>query len=144
MKVTLHSLRNKGYTLVEALMASALLGAMIGSAVALVGTMNLQERAAISGTTALNTLETAGHLWQFGLTPAEVLAVLPTNTNNEFVDNNIVVSSSNAVSFGTAATTTLSNNMGSLENIPCTVTLKDPQGTNNRSVTAQLYRPVLR
>jgi len=144
MKVTLHSPRKKGYTLVEALMASALLGAMIGSAVALVGTMNLQERAAISGTTALNTLETAGHLWQFGLTPAEVLAVLPTNTNNEFVDVNIVVSSSNAVSFGTATTATLSNSMGTLENIPCTVTLKDPQGVNNRSVTAQLYRPVLR
>lgn len=144
MKIHLHSLRNKGYTLVEALMASALLGAMIGGAVALVGTMNLQERTAISGTTALNTLETASRLWQFGLTPAEVLSVLPTNTNNEFVDVNILVSSSNAVTFGTATTATLANSMGSLENIPCTVTMKDPQGTNNRSVTAQVYRPVLR
>ncbi len=144
MKITLHSSRRKGYTLVEALLASAMLGAMIGSAVALVGTMNLQERTAISGTTALNTLETAGHLWQFGLTPTEVLAVLPTNTNNEFVDTTIVVTSSNAVAFGTAGTTTLANSMGSLENISCTVTMKDPQGANNRSVTAQLYRPVLR
>jgi type II secretory pathway pseudopilin PulG len=144
MKISLRSPRNKGYTLVEALMASALLGAMIGGAVALVGTMNLQERTAISGTTALNTLETAARLWQFGLTPTEVQSVMPTNTNNEFVDVNILVTASNAVTFGNATTTTLSSSMGSLENISCAVTMKDPQGTNNRTVTAQVYRPVLR
>ncbi len=144
MKTFHRSRRNKGYSLVEALVASALLGAMIGGAVSMVGTMNLSERSALSGTVALNIQDCAAHLWQLGLTPAEVLSVLPTNTNNEFVDNSLVVSSSNSVTFGTATTATLANTMGSLENISCTVTIKDPQGNNNRTNTVQAYRPVLR
>jgi hypothetical protein len=143
---TLHSSpRNKGYSLVEALVASCLLGAMIGGAVALMGTMNLQERVSTSGTVAYNMQDCAAHLWQLGLTPAEALTVLPTNTNNEFVDNCLVAASSNSVAFGNATTTTLANSMGTLENISCTVTLRDPQGANNtRTNIVQAYRPVLR
>ncbi len=144
MKTFLRSRRNKGYSLVEALVASALLGALIGGAVSMVGTMNLSERSAYAGTVALNMEDCAAHLWQFGLTPTEVLSVLPSNTNNEFVDGALVVTNSNSVVFGGATTTTLANSMGSLENIPCTVTIKDPQGVNNRTNTVQIYRPVLR
>jgi len=144
MKILRRSCRNKGYTLVEALVASALLGAMIGSAVSMVGTMNLSERTAYAGTVALNMQDCAAHLWQFGLTPTEVLSVLPNNTNNEFVDSSLVVTSSNSVVFGVATTTTLANSMGSLENISCTLTIKDQQGVNNRTNVVQIYRPVLR
>jgi hypothetical protein len=144
MKIFRQSRRNRGYTLVEALVASALLGAMIGGAVSMVGTMNLSERTAYAGTVALNMQDCAAHLWQLGLSPTEVLIVLPNNTNNEFVDSSLVVNANNSVTFGTATTTTLANSMGSLENISCSVTIKDQQGVNNRTNTVQVYRPVLR
>jgi hypothetical protein len=144
MKIFPQSRRNRGYTLVEALVASALLGAMIGGAVSMVGTMNLSERTAYAGTVALNMQDCAAHLWQLGLSPTEVLTVLPNNTNNEFVDSSLVVNANNSVTFGTATTTALANSMGSLENISCTVTIKDQQGVNNRTNTVQIYRPVLR
>ncbi len=99
------SFRNKGYTLVETLTASALLAVMIGGAVKLVATMNLQEHVAYNGNVALNMQDCAAHLWQLGLSPTEVLSVLPTNTNNEYVDRAVIVSSANAVSFGAATTT---------------------------------------
>lgn len=146
MKIRLHlsKWRHRGYTLVESLLAAAMLGAMIGGSVAMVGTMNLSERTAYSGTVALNTQTCAARLWQFGLTPTEVLSVLPCVTNNEFLEAAIVPSGVNTVSFGTATTTTLSNSMGSLENISCSVVIEDPQGVNNRTNTVQVYRPVLR
>jgi phage-related baseplate assembly protein len=145
MKTTRHSFfRKKGYTIVEALTASALIAAMLGGAVKLVATMNLQERVATCGNVALNIQDCAARLWQLGLSPTEVTTVLPTNTNNEFIDQAIVVSSSNAVTFGTATTTTLSNSMGTLETVPLSVTVEDPQNVHNNTNTVQVYRPQLR
>ncbi len=148
MKISLHTLRNKGYTLVEALMASALLGAMIGGAVALVGTMNLQERTAISGTVGAQHADCAARLWQFGLSPTEVLSpCCPPIPNNEFVDRTILVSGTNAVDLRQSPTTTTlsSKAWARPKTLPCTVTLmEDPQNTNNRTVTAQVCtRPAL-
>ena len=40
--------------------------------------------------------------------------------------------------------TTLANSMGTLETIPLSITLEDPQGVNNRVNTVQIYRPQLR
>jgi hypothetical protein len=104
----------------------------------------VQESASRAGAVALNIQFCAARLWQIGLSPTEVLSVLPTATNNEFVDGATVAYSGNTVSFGTATTSTLSNSMGTLETIPVSVTIEDPQGYNNRANTVQVYRSQLR
>lgn len=136
--------RPRGYTFAEVLVASALLGMLIGGAVSLVATMQLQERAAHSGTVSLNLQNNAATLWQLGLSTTEVFTILPTITNNEFLDGSLVTSSGNPVAFGTQANTTLANGMGTLETITCTVTLRDPRASINRSSTMQVHRAVSR
>ena len=134
--------RKNGYTFAEVLMAAGLLGIMIGGTVRLIGTMNTAETAAGNGAVGMNILDTAAKLWQLGLSPAEVLSVLPITTNNEILDRSIVADvSGNTVTFGTAGTTALANAMGTLENITVSVSVEDPQGTNNRTTTLTIYRP---
>ncbi|MCE9520141.1 MAG: hypothetical protein K8R87_11395 [Verrucomicrobia bacterium] len=134
--------RKNGYTIAEVLMAAGLLGIMIGGAVRLLGTMNIVESASKNVTVGLNILENAATLWQLGLTPDEVLSVLPTTTNNDTLNLCVIADSSgNTVTFGTAGTTTLANSMGTLENITISVNVEDPQGTNNRTQTVTVYRP---
>ena len=137
--------RKNGYTFAEVLMAAGLLGVMIGGTVRLIGTMNIVESSAGSNAVAMNLLDAAAKLWQLGLSPAEALSVLPISTNNEILDRSVVVDGSgNTVSFGTAGTTTLPNSMGTLENITISVNVEDPQGANNRTATATVYRPTSR
>ena len=44
----------------------------------------------------------------------------------------------------TVSTTTLANSMGTLENISCAVSLRNPTGAANRTLTLQAYRPTFR
>lgn len=144
MKTATHR-RRRGYTIAEVLMAAGLLGVMIGSAVSLIGTMNAAETASRSTSVATNILDCAAQLWQLGLSPAEVRAVLPITTNNEILSRSVVADASgNTVTFGTAGTTTLANSMGTVENITVSVVSQDPQGTSNRTLTATVYRPTSR
>ena len=137
--------RKKGYTLVEVLVASALLGMIIGGAVKVLGTLNISEASSANQAVAINLAENAGRLWQLGLSPTEALSVMPVGTNNEFISKAIVADGSgNSIVFGTAGTTALTGSLGTLENITCTVTTSDPQGTNNRSTSVTVYRPTFR
>jgi hypothetical protein len=134
----------KAYTFAEVLVASALVGIVAGGAVKLMGTMSTSELSARNGTVAINLLDNAAKLWRLGLTPAEVLAVMPAITDNEFVQRGIVDYSGSTVSFGTPGTTVLANSMGTLEYVPISVTAEDPQGANNRGYTVQACRPTAR
>jgi hypothetical protein len=137
--------RKNGYTIAEVLMAAGLLGIMIGGAVRLLGTMNILENTSKNITVGMNILENAATLWQLGLTPTEVLSVLPTTTNNDGLNLCVIADGSgNTVTFGTAGTTTLANSMGTLENITISVNVEDPQGTNNRTQSVTVYRPTSR
>jgi hypothetical protein len=106
--------------------------------------MNLQERAANNYTVALNMQDNAAHLWQLGLTPATAYAILPKTTDNNDLADALVPSSGNSVSFGTAGSVVLSNSMGTLETIPCTLTILNPTGNSNRSQTVTVCRPSYR
>lgn len=136
--------RKNGYTFAEVIMAAGLLGVMLGGTVKLMGTMNTAETAATNGAVGINLLDAAAKLWQLGLSPAEVLSVLPSTTNNDTLDRTVVASSGNTVSFGTAGTTTLANSMGTVENITISVTFQDPQNSNNQVKTVTIYRPTAR
>lgn len=136
-----------GYSFAEVLVASALLGLAIGGAVSLTATMTTQNAASLSSAVAQNYQDNASRVWQLGLTPAEVLAVMPHVTDNADLQNAIVPTGTapgSQVSFGTAGTTTLANSMGTLENVPCTLTLRNPTGGTNRTLTLQVYRPTIR
>jgi prepilin-type N-terminal cleavage/methylation domain-containing protein len=131
----------RGYSLAEVLVASAVISLAIGGGIRLVATMGVQERAANDYSVATNIQDNAAMLWQLGLSPAEVNAILPSTLNNTDLANAVVPSSNVPVTWGTSGTTTLANSMGSVETITCTVTILNPTGGTNRSRTIQLCRP---
>ena len=133
----------RGYTLAEVLVASALIGLAIGGGIRLVATMNTQEKASNDYSVALNIQDNAGRLWQLGLSPAEVNALLPSTTNNNDLDGSVVATSNVAVTWSTSSTTTLPSNMGTLETIDCTVTVRHPTGGTNQTHTIHLCRPTV-
>ncbi len=137
----LRSKQPRGYSFAEVLVASAFIGAAIGGAVKMLATMNLQERASNNYTLALNMQDNAAHLWQLGLSPATTYSILPTTTNNNDLAAALLVTSGNAVTFGTAGTVVLTNSMGTLETIPCTLTILNPTGGTNQAQTVTVCRP---
>lgn len=139
--------KKNGYSFAEVLVASGLLGLAIGGAVALSATLNTQFTTAQTFTIAQNYQENAAQLWQLGLTPAEVLAVMPHVSDNADLQAAIVPSGTGVGSqftFGTAGTTTLANSMGTLESITNSINIRNPVGTTNRTLTLQVHRPSIR
>ena len=67
----------KGYTLVETLLAAAVLLVGIAAAATLAMTMTAYEEANASISRSLNYQEQAGRLFQLGLSPDEIQAILP-------------------------------------------------------------------
>ncbi len=141
-----HYRSKKGYTFVEVLFASALLGVILGGAVKFVGTLNTSDYLARNGAVGITCLENAAKLWQLGLTPAEVLLALPTAVDNEFLNDAIVANQGvYPVTFGSATTTTLANISSTLETITISTTIQDPaKGANTRTITVTAHRPVAR
>jgi hypothetical protein len=139
-----HTRRHCGYTFVEVLFAAAILGLAIGGATRLVGTLYIEEETAYNQAVALNMQENASRLWQLGLSPTQVLGVLPSVLDN----NNLAAvlqpdSSNNSVTWGTDNNVTLANSMGTLDNNSCTVTMNFIHSTA-QAVTVQIYRPTIR
>jgi hypothetical protein len=126
------------------LVASALIGVAMGGAIALSATMNLQNETARSGAAALTLQDSAARLWQLGLSSAECNAILPQAQNNERLARAVVSSSGNAVTWGTMNTITLTNSMGTVEQIDSTLTIRNPVGGLDRTNVVQVYRPTIR
>jgi len=73
--------RASGYTIIEVLVASAVLLIAIAAAAALALTMVAQEETNAHVARALNLQEQAGKLYQLGLNQDEVVAILPPEPN---------------------------------------------------------------
>lgn len=71
--------RNKGYSLADVLVASAILGVGVSAAASLTLTMNTQEDMSWRVTRGLNLAENAAALYGLGLAPSDVIAYLPTD-----------------------------------------------------------------
>lgn len=138
----------RGYTFAEVLVASSLLGLAIGGAVALSATLTTQNHASLTSAIAQNYQENAAQLWQLGLSPTEVLNLMPHVTDNADLQAAIVptgTGTGSQVTFGTATTTTLANSMGTLESVTCAMNVRNPIGaTTNRTLTLQVHRPSIR
>ncbi|MFZ4763523.1 MAG: hypothetical protein ACOYMN_01115 [Roseimicrobium sp.] len=132
-----------GYTFAEVLMASTLLGAAIGGAVALAANLNLQFEASRCTSIALNYQDNAARVWQLGLSAAETLSIMPDAINNDQLDSAIVRyagTPEQQVSFTNVTTTTLANDMGTLSTTACSVTIRNAAGGTDRATTVQVYR----
>jgi type II secretory pathway pseudopilin PulG len=130
--------KNAGYSLVESLVAAALLAAMFAGAVSIVATMNTSERVSRNISVAYNYQDVAARLWQLGLTPAEVAAVMPSRTNNAYLAEII----GNSTAFGANSTVALANSMGNLECVAITLEMLNPLGSASTTNIADVYRPV--
>jgi Tfp pilus assembly protein PilV len=136
---------SSGYSFAEVLVASALIGLAIGGAISVSASLNLQNESARTTAAALNLQDCAARLWQLGLSAAECDAIIPQTVNNERLDAALVASGGvNSVLWGTPTTTTLANSMGTLEQVTCSLTLRNPTGGANRTATVNVYRPTLR
>lgn len=89
-----------GYTLIEVMMAISVLLVGVAAAAQLSLTMRKQEEANANIARALNLLESSHRLFQLGLSPAEVTALLP-------YDPSVVLSSSTSTLNGPAELTNL-------------------------------------
>ncbi len=73
----------RAYTIIEAMVAAAILLTGIAAAAGLALTMVSQEEANVRVARAFNVQEQAGRLYQLGLEPAEILAIIPPEENVE-------------------------------------------------------------
>lgn len=74
-----------GYSLIEVLAAGAIVAIGAGAAASLSASVGLQEDLARRVSVARNYQENMARLWQLGLDPIEVGAILPTTEGNRFL-----------------------------------------------------------
>jgi prepilin-type N-terminal cleavage/methylation domain-containing protein len=70
----------RAYTLLEVLAASAVIAVGMAAAVSLGSTMMLQEEMAWRVAVTRNYQENMARLWQLGLSPSDVMALMPTQS----------------------------------------------------------------
>jgi prepilin-type N-terminal cleavage/methylation domain-containing protein len=134
----------RGYSLVEVLVASSLLGLAMGGAVSMSSTMNVQNDTASRVSIALNYQECAARLWQLGLSAAECDSILPKVQNNQQLSDALVDSSGNSVTWSSVSNVAMPNSMGTVEKIDNTITIRNPTGGTNQTSTVSAYRPTIR
>ena len=139
--IIVKKLRKSGYTLLEVVAASAVLAIGMSGAVSLSSSIMAQEELTWRVAVARNYQENAVRLWQLGLSPTEVLQIIPSITGNARLTD--IVS---AVSLTPGATADVGS-MGVMESATCGVTLNASgyagAGAGNTN-TVQAYRPYLK
>lgn len=131
-----------GYTLIEVLAAAAVVAVGMTAAVSLSSSLMLQEELAWRGAVTRNYQECMARLWQLGLTPAEVVAVMPAQSSspllNQMINGNPVL-----VETGTASP----GGLGSMQSAAVTAAVNISQNpateVQGASLTLSVYRPSL-
>jgi len=147
-------LNSKGYTFAEVLVASAIIGLVIGSAVSMAGTMNMQIESSRLSAIGINYAENAARLLQLGQTPDVVQSLLPTvnHTNGTAAPNPdlsaaiIPVSNGIQVTFAATEAITMANTMGTVDKVNVSVTIRNLAGgtSPNRTYTISTVSPQLK
>lgn len=130
------SVRRRGYSLIELLVALGLLAAGLGAAASLSLTINKQDELNLHRMRALNFAENAARLWQMGVAPSSVLL-----TERDSESSNI------AYSFSTVTTVNVSGvtgdaTKGVMERTTLSVTWTPPGSSAASSLTFNLLRPI--
>lgn len=79
---SLHRVRRAGYTLIEVLAAAAIIAVGTTAAVSLSASIMLQEELAFRVAVTRNYQENMIRLWQLGLSPVQIAALMPTQNQN--------------------------------------------------------------
>lgn len=123
----------RAYTIVEALVAAGLLLIGIAAAACLALTMVSQEEANARVAQAFNMQEQAGRLYQLGMEPSEITALLPYDaaeiSSLDFTTNTLAVT-----------------NVGTVETADCEMvfTAGSSEAAVYRTNTIMVVRPVIR
>ena len=140
--ISLKSIRKAGYTLVEVVIAGAVIAVGMAGAASLSSSMMAQEELSWRVSVARNYQENLVRLWQLGLSPSEVLNLIPSASGNPMLSEVI----------GAAPTLTATGQsnvagMGVMESAVCSFTINTANvagagagGTNQVTV----YRPTLK
>lgn len=125
-----------GYTLIEVLTAAILVGVGITAAVSMSSTMMMQEELSWRVAVAVNFQENSCRLWQLGLTPADVTAVMPDTRGNPFLGS-ILQSLPSNTSLGVAS----QSSMGVLEGAVNSAQVRNySSGDDGATTSVQPYR----
>ncbi len=132
----------RAYTLIEVLAAGAVIAIGMTAAVSLSSTLMLQEEFAWRVAVTRNYQENMARLWQLGLSPTEVTAIMPAQSDNPLL-NQIINGSPVLVETGT----TNPSSMGAMQAAAVTAAVnisQDPTTeTQGSSLTLNIYRPTL-
>lgn len=144
MKLTPHrrkAPKSHGYTLIELLAAAAIVSIAATAMVSLSATVMLQEEMATRVAVTRNYQENMVRLWQLGLSPVQVAAIMPSQTQNVLLEQAI----QGVPTLVETGITTI--NGTSMETALCTAvvnTSQDPYAeTPGASFTLTAYRPSL-
>ncbi len=133
--------RNAGYTLLEVVMAAAVVAVGLGGAVSLSSSMMAQEELTWRVAVSRNYQENWVRLWQLGLTGPEITGIMPSRSGNDLA--NLISTQPSLIETGVVNEDLLAN----LEGATCSMTIStdhvssSPAGATH-TITA--YRPTLR
>ena len=134
--------RRAGYTLIEVVASAAFLAVGLAGAVSLSSSMMAQEELSWRVSVARNYQENIARLWQLGLTPGEVMNLVPSASGNARLSE-VIGPSPTLTATGTAN----EDGLGVMESAVCNFTINTTNvagagagGTNQVTI----FRPSLR
>lgn len=126
-----------GYTLIEVLTAAIIVGVGMTAAVSMSSTMMMQEELSWRVAVAMNYQENSCRLWQLGLSPAEVTAVMPSTAGHPFL-NEILDTTATMTNLGYADHSTIGVMQGLSNKVQVANFASADEGSNTE---AKIYRP---
>lgn len=104
------SIARRGYSLIEVLIASAILMIGVSAATGMSVILTKQEEVNLQVSRGTARLETAARLFQMGLTPVQVVALLPADDG------------AGSLTFGTVSSVNVSG-VGIMESVTCSLSI---------------------
>jgi len=133
-------LLQRGYSLVEVLTSTVVIGIGMTAAVSMSSTAMLQEEMSWRVNVGMNYQENAVRLWQLGLDRTDILEILPTNP----ALNDIMINTPARIPITLGNTAEVSSLLASLlERSATSITLKNYSNalTDGSTVITDAYRP---
>lgn len=134
--------RTHAYTLIEVLAAAAVIAVGMTAAVSLSGSLMLQEELSFRVAATRNYQENMARLWQLGLSPSDVVSLMPSQKDNALL-NQMISGTPTLIELGN----TNPGGLGSLQAAAVTAAVNRSQNPSSEvqgsSQTLSVYRPSL-
>lgn len=130
------------YTLIEVLAASAVVAVGMTAAVSLSSTLMLQEEMAWRVAVTRNYQENMARLWQLGLSPADVTALMPTQTASPLL-NQMINGSPTVIETGTTNPGSLGSMQAAVVTAAVNISQTPGSEVQGAPLTLNVYRASL-